>query len=166
MKGKKEVRSWGHQALPHPHLTQPPNNEAGGQQAHLSSHLGLSVAGRGQCPWLIQKERPHKHTHQACKRTHMHTRMCTHAHTCAHAHTDRCPEARRATCGSPRSLGGCRPPCSQPPSSLPCKTAGTVRPALPSERTEQNMAVSAKTVLNKLHSISLKQLPEPQPRIT
>lgn len=46
------------------------------------------------------------------------------------------------------------------------KQLETLYPELLNKKTDQNMVVSAKRVLNKLHSISLKQLPELQPRIT
>lgn len=46
------------------------------------------------------------------------------------------------------------------------KQLETLYPELLNKKTDQNTVVSAKRVLNKLHSISLKQLPELQPRIT
>lgn len=76
------------------------------------------------------------------------------------------PEGRSPSYSRKERPSGFHPPCPAHSEASDSKQLEIYTPELLNMKTDQNTAVSAKRVLNKLHSISLKQLPELQPRIT
>lgn len=76
------------------------------------------------------------------------------------------PEGRSPSYTRKERPSGFHPLCPAHSESSDSKQLEIYTPELLNMKTDQNTAVSAKRVLNKLHSISLKQLPELQPRIT